>query len=145
MSSESFDWKAALREVDDERKIRNLLAHLSHLADHGTIDEYLALWTPDGIWEGSADSACGHEQLRARIERYRDRGVQGPRTGTRHVSTTRSVNFVSCDAAECESYFIYFTQVYSEPRVTTVGRYVDRLVRADGRWRLARRRIVLDD
>ena len=118
---------------------------LSIGADHGTIDEYLDLWTSDGVWEGSKDTACGQEQLRARIERYRDRGVQGPRSGTRHVSTTRSVDFVSSDAAECESYFIYFTQVYSEPRVATVGRYVDWLVRADGRWRLARRRIVLDD
>jgi 3-phenylpropionate/cinnamic acid dioxygenase small subunit len=145
MCSEISGWKAALQQIDDERRIRDLLARLSHMADRGTIDEYLDLWAPDGVWEGSMDTACGHEQLRARIERYRSRGIQGPGSGTRHVSTTKFVDFVACDAAECHSYFMYFTQVNGEPHVTNVGRYEDRLIRINDQWKLARRRIVLDD
>jgi 3-phenylpropionate/cinnamic acid dioxygenase small subunit len=94
---------------------------------------------------GSADTARGHDQLRARIERDRARGVQGPGSGTRHVSTTRYVSFVDRDTAESESYFIYFTSVAAEPRAAGVGRYSDRLVRLDGRWKLASRRILLAD
>jgi hypothetical protein len=115
------------------------------MADRGDIDDYLALWAPDGVWEGSADEARGTAELRSRVERYRALGVQGPGTNTRHVSTTRFVDVLSPDAARAESYFIYFTEVSAQPRATRVGRYVDDLVRLDGEWRLARRRIVLQD
>lgn len=125
--------------------IHDLLARLSHLADRGGIEEYLSLWTPDGQWEGSEDSARGTAELRSRVERYRAMGIQGPGSNTRHVSTTRFVDVLSNESARAESYFIYFTDVDGQPRATRVGRYVDDLVRLDGGWRLARRRIVLDD
>lgn len=136
---------AILRRIEDEREIRNVLAMLSHLADHGTIDDYIALWAPDGVWQGTTDVARGWDELRARVEAYRARGIQGPGSHTMHVSTTRSVELVTTDAARSESYFIYFTNVDTTPRPTRVGRYVDELIRVNGRWRLSRRRIVLTD
>ncbi len=145
MNAEFAALAATVQQIDDERQILNLLACLSHLADRGTIEDYLDLWARDGVWTGSADTAHGHDQLRARIERDRARGVQGPGSGTRHVSTTRYVRFVDRDTAESESYFVYFTAVAAEPRAARVGRYSDRLVRTDGRWKLASRRIVLAD
>lgn len=145
MTRDGSGLEATIRRLDDERRIHDLLARLSHLADRGTIDEYLALWAPDGIWEGSADTARGTAELRARVERYRDMGVQGPGTDTRHVSTTRFVDLDGSDTARAESYFLYVTEASGQPRVSRVGRYVDDLVRFHGEWRLARRRIVLED
>jgi hypothetical protein len=40
---------------------------------------------------------------------------------------------------------MYFTDASTQPRVARVGRYIDDLVRLDGEWRLARRRIALQD
>jgi 3-phenylpropionate/cinnamic acid dioxygenase small subunit len=145
MTPDEPDLATVVRQLDDERRIHSLLARVSHLADRGDVDEYLALWAPDGVWEGSADSARGTDELRSRVESYRAKGIQGPGTNTRHVSTTRFVDLLSRDAARAESYFMYFTDVRDNPRVTRVGRYVDDLVRFDGEWRLARRRIVLAD
>ena len=137
--------EAIVRRLDDERQIHNLLARLSHLADRGSIDDYLALWTDDGMWEGSADVARGKDEMRARVEAYRARGVQGPGSQARHVSTTRFVEFDTADSARAESYFIYFVDVDTRPRPARVGRYVDELQRADGQWRLRRRRLILTD
>lgn len=136
---------AILRRLDDDRQVRNLLARLSHLADRGTVEEYLALWAPDGVWEGSRDAARGHDELRARVVSYRERGIQGPGSGSRHLSTTQYVEFPGPDEAAAHSYFVYITDVDSEPRPARVGRYADRLVRADGGWRIARRQILLAD
>lgn len=137
--------EAIVRRLDDERQIHNLLARLSHLADRGSIDDYLALWTDDGMWEGSADVARGKDEMRARVEAYRARGVQGPGSQARHVSTTRFVEFDTADSARAESYFIYFVDVDTRPRPARVGRYVDELQRTDGQWRLRRRRLILTD
>jgi 3-phenylpropionate/cinnamic acid dioxygenase small subunit len=145
MTSDQARLETSVRRLDDELRIHNVLARLSHLADSGDIDEYLALWAPDGVWEGSADTARGTAELRARVERYRALGIQGPGSNTRHVSTTRYVDLQGPDAARAESYFIYFTETSTHPQATRVGRYVDELARLDGQWRLARRRIVLQD
>jgi hypothetical protein len=145
MNGDGFELELLIRRLEDERQIRNLLARLSHLADRGSVDEYLELWMPDGVWEGSADAARGTVELRARIERYRASGIQGPGTDTRHVSTTRFVELHGADAAHADSYFVYFAEVSGRPRPARVGRYVDDLARSGGQWRLARRRIVLDD
>lgn len=136
---------ALVSRLDDESRIHQLLARLSHLADRGTVEDYLALWAPDGEWQGSADTARGTAQLRERIERYRAAGVQGPHSGTRHVSTTRYVELLAPDTARAESYFVYYAGLPDDPRPARVGRYSDTVVRLDGEWRLASRRIVLDE
>ncbi|MDT4936706.1 MAG: hypothetical protein QOG80_377, partial [Pseudonocardiales bacterium] len=105
----------------------------------------LALWAPDGVWQGSGDTARGADEMRRRVESYRGAGVQGPGSGTRHVSTTRFVDLLSPDTARADSYFVYFADLPDAPRPARVGRYVDHLVRLDGQWRLSRRQIVLDD
>lgn len=145
MTAGDTEADAILRRLEDEREIRNLLAMLSHLADHGKVDDYIALWAPDGVWQGSTDVARGRNELRARVEAYRARGIQGPGSHARHVCTTQFVEFTGPDSARSESYFVYFTNVDTAPRPTRVGRYVDELNRVDGRWRLSRRRIVLTD
>lgn len=138
-----MDESGVLRQLDDDRQIRNLLARLSHLADHGSIDEYLDLWLPDGVWVGTADTCRGREQLRARVESYREMGIQGPGAHTRHVSTTHVIEFLSVDRARADSYFLFFTHVDSEPVVERVGRYTDVLERSGGTWLMARRDITL--
>jgi hypothetical protein len=139
------DATALIARLEDEHLIHKLIARLSHLADRGTIDEYLALWAPDGEWHGSADVARGTAQLHERIKRYRAAGVQGPGSGTRHVSTTRYVELLGAGRARADSYFVYFAGLPDTPRAARVGRYEDTVVRIDGQWRLANRRIVLDD
>jgi uncharacterized protein (TIGR02246 family) len=136
---------AILRRLEDERQVRNLLARLSHLADYGAIEDYLSLWAPDGVWEGSQDQARGYDELRARVVAYRERGIQGPGSGTRHLSATQYVDFPGPDEAAAHSYFVYVADVDTQPRPARVGRYADHLVRLDGVWRIARRRIVLSD
>ena len=136
---------AILRRLDDDRQVRNVLARLSHLADYGSVEEYLALWAPDGVWEGSQDVARGYDELRARVVAYRERGIQGPGSGSRHLSTTQYVEFPGPDEAAAHSYFVYVSEAGTEPRPARVGRYADRLVRVDGTWLIARRQILLTD
>lgn len=137
--------------VADELEIRNVLAALGQLADTGTVDEYVALFTEDAVWEMPANPAngvpasnrTGRAEIAAGVHDRRAAGVQGPGSATRHVISTMRVSFESADEATAQAYFQYYGDTTSAPRVISVGHYEDVFRRTPDGWKLARRRIVL--
>ena len=61
-----------------------------------------------------------------------------------HHITTHTCE-IDGDVAHTESY-VLFVHRYKDPKTVHVagGRYIDRLERRDGEWRIARRRLVVD-
>jgi 3-phenylpropionate/cinnamic acid dioxygenase small subunit len=143
----------AIERLADEMEIRNLVARLAHLADMAeNLDDYLACFTEDAVWlfpgddrEGLALSESrteGHEAIRAdRLSRRADR-FQGPGTHTRHVNTTLAVRVHDHETAEAESYWLFVTDTTGEPRVRSIGHYLDRFVHTDEGWKFASRQIT---
>ena len=43
-----------LQRVADDLEVRNAVARLAQLSDEGNLDDYIALFTEDGIWDGGA-------------------------------------------------------------------------------------------
>ncbi|HVQ92973.1 MAG TPA: nuclear transport factor 2 family protein [Mycobacteriales bacterium] len=129
-------------------EIRSLLARVAQLADAGTIEEYLELFTEDAGWEmpanpaagAPADRRVGRVDIGAGVRARRAAGVQGPGTATRHVVTSIAVDVESAAAV---SYWMFFADTSTVPRLVSLGRYDDRLRRVDGRWRLAYRTITV--
>lgn len=141
----TFDAAAA------ELEIRNVIAALAQFADTGTVDEYVALFTDDAMWEMPANPAndvpasnrTGRAEIAAGVRDRRAAGVQGPGSATRHVISTVRVMLRSADVADAQAYFQYFADTTTTPRLLSVGHYEDVFRRTPEGWRLARRRIVL--
>lgn len=140
-----------IEAVAAELEIRNVIAALAQFADIGTVDEYVGLFTDDGVWEMPANPAngvpasnrTGRAEIAAGVHDRRAAGVQGPGSATRHVVSTIRVMLESPDEAEAVVYFQYFADTTTAPRLLSVGHYEDKFRRTAEGWRLARRRIVL--
>lgn len=129
-------------------EIRSLLARVAQLADAGTVEDYLELFTVDAVWEmpanpavgAPADRRVGRADIGAGVLARRAAGLQGPGTATRHLVTTTAVD---APAAAAVSYWMFLAQTATAPRLVSVGRYDDRVRRVAGRWLLAHRTITV--
>jgi 3-phenylpropionate/cinnamic acid dioxygenase small subunit len=140
--------EAAVARAGAELEIRNLLALLAHLADAGDVPGYLALLTEDVVWAMPTNAAIGlpaserrgHDAVGAGQRERIAAGHQGEGSNTLHMVTTTAVA-VEGTTATAHSYFQYWVNTATEPRIANVGRYEDELRRTPGGWRLARRTI----
>jgi 3-phenylpropionate/cinnamic acid dioxygenase small subunit len=131
--------------------IADLLARIAHLADEGTLADYVDCFTEDAIWElrsatsagAQPDRRVGRTDIAEGVTARRDAGLQGPGSGTRHVITTIEVVRETEQTADVVSYYQFYVDTAAAPTLAAMGRYDDELTRdATGRWRLAARRIT---
>jgi 3-phenylpropionate/cinnamic acid dioxygenase small subunit len=123
---------------------------VAQLADGGDIDEYVACYAEDAVWEMPANPAVGltaatldgAAAIRAGAVDRRAAGVQGPGTHTRHHVGTTSVD-VRDDQATAQSYFVFYADTTGAMRPQTMGEYFDAFTCGPSGWRLRYRRIVL--
>jgi 3-phenylpropionate/cinnamic acid dioxygenase small subunit len=136
-----------------DAEIRSLLARVAQLADDGTVEAYLELFTDDAVWEmpanqavgAPADRRAGRAAIGAGVRARRAAGMQGPGTATRHVVTGTAVlpAAPAATAAAAVSYWMFLADTTSAPRLVSIGRYDDELCQVGGRWLLARRTITV--
>jgi 3-phenylpropionate/cinnamic acid dioxygenase small subunit len=136
--------------VAAELAVRNVLARIAQTADTGTIEEYLDNFLPDAEWAMPdnpalgvpASTRTGHAEIREGVEERRASGLQGPGTFSRHMVSTIAVRVESADRAIARSYFSYFLETLTAPRLGSIGQYDDTFVRTPDGWKLARREIT---
>jgi uncharacterized protein (TIGR02246 family) len=131
--------------AEDDLAIRNLIARMAHLADmcpDDQLDDYLALFADDAIWEMPGDRRTGHKEILAGVHERRGAKIQGPGTNTRHVVSSISIRPDGPDRAVSDAYFRFYTGTASDaPKVSRIGHYHDRFVRSNGVWKYAHRTI----
>jgi 3-phenylpropionate/cinnamic acid dioxygenase small subunit len=131
----------SLGHAMDELDIRNVIHRLAQLADEGTLEDYAALFTEDGVWDGGAFGLRkGTADLVAGGRERRAKGLAGPGTHKRHVITTTAVS-VEGDRARARSYMLFYVDCDKQPRVGSVAVYQDEFRRTDSGWKLAHRSI----
>jgi len=126
----------------DEAEVRNVIVRLAQYADGlGSCEQYAALFTEDADWmmpgaprHGRADILAGS------IARRADGGV-GPGSNTRHVIATTAVEFSDADTAVADSYWMFYVETDSAPRLQLMGTYRDTLRRTSDGWLMARREV----
>ena len=136
--------------VADELAIRKVLAAVAQFADAGTVDDYVAQFTDDAVWEMPANPTIGlagsvrrgAADIRAGVEERRAAGVQGPGANSRHVVGTIRVEHDGGDTATVHSYFTFWTDTATAPVARTIGAYEDTFRRTPAGWRLAHRVIT---
>jgi hypothetical protein len=129
----------------DDLAIRNLVARLAVMADTVPIDqldEYLACYTDDGVWESPTEVRRGIAEVRLGAEERRRSGAQGPGTHGRHVISTQAVWGDGPDRAVSESYFMAVGDTLGTPTPRVVGYYRDELARTPTGWRIAHRHVT---
>lgn len=132
-------WETAARE-----EIRELVARYTHLGDSGRIDELVALFEPDAIFE--TDTAPEPLQGRTAIAGLlgglaEDHGGEAGQTYMRHNVSNLTIQFESPSVATGAAYWF----VISDHGLWRWGRYRDTYRREGvGPWLFARRRVRAD-
>jgi uncharacterized protein (TIGR02246 family) len=132
-----------IARVVAELEIRNLIARIAHLADHGDLDEYVSLFTEDGSWEFPGGPRRGRADILAGAQERRSQKVTGPGSATRHVITTLAVQVQDATTAIADSYFLFWRDTTTSPILFNMGQYHDVVRRVGGAWRIERREITL--
>ncbi|WP_027499910.1 nuclear transport factor 2 family protein [Rhodococcus sp. UNC363MFTsu5.1] len=131
--------------------IRSLVARIAHLADEGSIDEYIQLFTDDAVWEMKSAGPSvaiapqiveGRHAIAASAGGRRADGIAGPGTATRHVTSCVSIAFDSEDSARVQSVWQFFVDTTTAPRLSSMGTYRDVFRKVNDCWLLAERSIT---
>lgn len=130
-----------IRRLADELEIRNNIARLAQLSDHGDLEDYIAIFTEDASWEMPGAPRKGHADIRAGSAERRMLGTTGPGSNARHLLTTIAVDADGSDKATSVAYWQFWGDTTTEPAVRLMGVYRDTWLRQQGSWKLARREI----
>jgi hypothetical protein len=141
--------------VDDDalarEAIRDLVARYNAYGDGGRFDELLELFAPHAAMDIGRrgdlerDRREGVDAIRTIFTGVADR-VQGDGPApmaiafVQHVTGTHLIDLVDADHATGRLYF----QVLTDAGLDHWGRYADRYVRIEGRWRFEERRVTTD-
>lgn len=135
--------RTAGEQAADEWAVRNVIARLAQYADGlGSVDQYAELFTEDADWLMPGSPRRGREDIRTGSRERREAGGVGPGSNSRHVVASIAVEFSADDEAVADSYWMYFVDTDTVPRVTLMGHYHDTLRRTPDGWRMARREIT---
>ncbi|MBK1787120.1 nuclear transport factor 2 family protein [Prauserella cavernicola] len=138
-----------LGELEDERRIRELLSRYGYYADACLDDEYLALFTEDGAMDvsrGGTDDPYavlrweGREAMRTFLTDRTAAHGDGFAGRSLHLQGNNLTVTVRGDTAVAAGYSFIFHQDGSRLRLLSASTNEWRLVKADGEWRIAVRK-----
>lgn len=138
----SNDLVARLRRLEDTLAIHQLFVDYGLALDAGDFGTYARLFAAAGELNlGPIGTAVGP----AEIESLMSRTMEG-RVGTSfHIVSSPQITFVDDDEATSQvMWTVVHRQRDGEPKLTMMGRHVDRLVRENGSWKIASRRGLID-
>jgi hypothetical protein len=131
----------------DERAILRTLHEYAHAMDYGLEDAWVDTFTPDAVFdvvEVVGGRRVHREEGRGDLARYVAAYPKPPRF-RKHVIVDPVVD-VDGDQALVEAYWLLLERDDDAgiPVVAAFGRYQDRLVRIEGRWRIAERKAEVE-
>jgi 3-phenylpropionate/cinnamic acid dioxygenase small subunit len=127
-----------LADLVDRVAIRELTARYNDAIDDGRLDDYLACFTPDGVFEvDGLGRGQGPDQIRPMVE---------PITPVAIHLTLDAVVEVDGDTATQRCRFLLGRRSpdRTDFTIVTSGRYRDRLVRTPAGWRFSERHATFD-
>jgi p-cumate 2,3-dioxygenase beta subunit len=147
------------RAVTLRTEVEEFLYREAELLDAWRLDEWLALLSPDAIYEvppndrpeaSSADTlfiiADDMDRIRARVKRLQshDAHAESPRSRTRRMIHNVMAEETGDGAIRATANFVVYRFRRNAATREYVGRYIYRLKRSDAGLRIAARRAVLD-
>jgi ketosteroid isomerase-like protein len=128
-------WELLARE-----SLRDLVARYNSAGDAGRLDAMMALFCEDAVLEIDGREQCGVGAIRETFAEAARSTEAGHARFIRHFTATHQIDVEDPTRARGRCYF----QTLTERGLDHWGRYVDVYRCEDGRWRFARRRVVLE-
>jgi hypothetical protein len=142
MSTRVPDMEARLREIVDHHDIQQTLAEYCHACDRGDEAMMASLYTADSFDDHGLVRAPGAEYAKAMTRLVVDRTE-----AVWHV-LGQSLIKVDGDEAGAETFFLGIMRLKPQEGVDKInqlaGRFIDRLERVDGKWKIRHRTCVRD-
>jgi len=148
LAAELAQLKAKLQRLEDERAISDLISRYGYLVDLPMEEEWLALFTEDGVM----DAVYGHgvyegqsrwegiDALRGFINDPAGRRRPEAYTRTMHLTNLNMVIHIDGDEATADAYSAVILRPHEGPlRLTTAGVSQWKCRRVDGVWKLVQR------
>ncbi|BBX62585.1 hypothetical protein MSAS_17590 [Mycobacterium saskatchewanense] len=130
-----------LEDLAGREGIRDVINRYCIEADHGRIDRLLDLFTNDAEYNFNDRKYQGHNGIRDLFaESGRRLRVARMRVRATHWMSTSVIDLADGGAASASSY----VSVLANGVLDHWGRYDDEFVCTTGRWRIARRRFLLE-
>lgn len=146
-NSQTYD----ARYAQDRAEIEDLMARYLFAMDYNDFDSYADLFIEDGELEFAVGSTIGRENIRAMAKSFKERiatvykDEDGNPAVLRHVLAHTTMR-IEGDRAWVRAF--WFEMANDGPgkslKMGTFGIYEDEVVRQDGRWLYAKRRILND-
>lgn len=126
---------------DDRAAITDLAARYCHSFDLGDAAGWAACFTEDGIFETPlGDTIRGHDALQAFANCFQaPTGLPAP---MRQLPAAMAIDGDSTHAT-MRCYFTAYI-LLNPPLMIAMGRFEDELQKVEGRWKISRRREILD-
>jgi uncharacterized protein (TIGR02246 family) len=124
-------------DLEALESIRRLIAIYAQLLDSGRIAEWGELFTRDAVFQVWGKTYRGRAEIVSGI------GGMQPEIPGKHVCLAPVIDLLGSDHARAWTDLSAFATAQEGIRIATIGRYHDELVREDGRWRFARRTVVM--
>ena len=122
--------------LEEQLDIMDVMARYNHAVDSGDAEAWANTFTDDGIFEGSAITVKGREEL---LEFVRSRDPSNP---IRHWNNNILIEG-NGDDATAKVYLVTF-DVSGPPKIRSSGIYHDTLRRIDGQWKFTYRKVEVD-
>ena len=133
----------------DRAEIEDLQARYLFAIDYFDWDAYVETFTEDGELEFASGTSKGREAIRTAVESFSKRigefyhTEDGKPAKLRHIILQTAIR-VEGDRAWSRSQWLEMANhgPNDEPKIGTYGIYEDELVRVNGRWLFAKRRVL---
>jgi uncharacterized protein (TIGR02246 family) len=130
-----------LRRLEDISEIHQLFVDYGLALDAGDFDAYADLFADDGeVLLGPMGRAKGRENIKALMS-----GTLSGRAGSSyHIISSPQVRLDGDTATSQVMWSVVTADESGRASMTMIGRHLDDLVRERGRWKIARRRGMVD-
>ncbi len=126
--------------LEEKDAIRDLLARYCFHFDAGELEQWIELFTPDGVFDlGPRGRISGHDGLREFLQVL---PLVDGLPMTRHY-VTNSIIDIDGDRATARSYVMVLGPG-ERVAIGVAGRYEDEIVKLAGQWRFKQRKVHFD-
>ena len=126
----------------EELKIHNLLNRAAYLSDEGTVEEFVAIFSDDGVWDSEPAPTTGRAAIQDMLQSLRSSKISGPGSHTKHILSNL---FISIDqkgnTASAYSYWTFISTSGEKPSIIATGYYEDSLQKSESDWYVTYRKV----
>jgi ketosteroid isomerase-like protein len=131
-----------LQLLDDREEIRQIFVDYARYLDSGDHAGYASLFARDGVLAAQLGEAVGPAAIEAILDENLGPQVRGDLPPAIHITANHDIHVDGDTATATVVWYYLTTDPDTVPTILQSGRYLDDLVREDGRWKIRRHEIT---